>query len=287
VIDTLWTIHTIKIPPKELDTYICVLVGCVSGCEIVMALPSILSQIYSTMLLVAIIAINIWLAFGKVNFIYKELTLPYVVIDVLGTSAVATNCILDCLFRNFIYRHKVSLFRISLDETANFLHFTNHNNRRRTVKLLTHFTTFLTFGVNIYPNINYLDSTIYVIMGSFLMYRIFLLVLCVYDATNAIKDRLVLLSHKIEKLVQFSDTEIDNLDPKAVDTFKCYFVLVESMDNVGQIYGWQILVTYTTIVFWIVGTIYDGYKIFSMDLNIVIIVLGNILTTATLTVSFQ
>jgi hypothetical protein len=124
-------------------------------------------------------------------------------------------------------------------------------------------------------------------MGSFLMYRIFLLVLCVYDATNAIKDRLVLLSHKIEKLVQFSDTEIDNLDPKAVDTFKCYFVLVESMDNVGQIYGWQILVTYTTIVFWIVGTIYDGYKIFSMDLNIVIIVLGNILTTATLTVSFQ
>jgi hypothetical protein len=259
----------------------------VGGCGIVMALPSILSQIYSTMLLVAIIAINIWLAFGKVNFIYEKVSLSCVVIDVLGSSVVATNCILDCLFRNFIYRHKVSLFRTSLDETANFLYFTNHNNKRRTVKLVTHFITILMFGVNIYANFIYLHSTIYDIMVCFLMYRILLLVLCVYDDTNAIKDRLVLLSHKIEKLVQFSDTEIDNLDTKAVDTFKCYFVLVESMDNVGQIYGWQILITYTTIVFWMVGTIHYCYEILNMGVNNVIIILANILTTAMLTVSFQ
>jgi hypothetical protein len=262
----------------------------VSWFEVVMALRSILFQIYSTVLLLAIISMNIWVIIGKIHFIYGKLPLPSIVIDVVGSFILISNSILDCLFRNFIYRNKLSVFHTSLNETANFLCFTNHNNRQRIVKLLTHLTTFLTFGVNIYADVHDLGSTffMYNLMGCFLMYRILLVALSVYDATNAIKDRLVLLSDKIETLVHFcNNTEHDNFIPQAADSFKCYFVLVESMDNVGEIYGWQILATYQFIVVFMVGTIYYSYQLVSMGVSDAMITLGNILSTTVLIVDLK
>jgi hypothetical protein len=136
---------------------------------------------------------------------------------------------------------------------------TNRNNKQTIVKVLTYLATFVAFGFNIFTNKNALGSNVfkYNLVGVFLMYRAFLLVLSVYDAANAIQNRLVLLSHKIEKLV----VQNDDKALQAVDCLKCYFVLVESMDNVSQIYGWQILVTYRMIVLFMVATIYYVYQL--------------------------
>jgi hypothetical protein len=119
----------------------------------------------------------------------------------------------------------------------------------------------------------------------FLTYRILLLVLCVYDAANAIQNRLVLLSHKIQKLVQLCNTQNDDKALQAVDCFKCYFTLVGSMNNISQIYGWQILATYKMIVLVMVGMIYYVSQLFSMGLSHVMFMLSNVLTTTLLIVS--
>jgi hypothetical protein len=246
-----------------------------------MALPSILSQIYSTLLLLAIISLTIWLSVAKFVSFYGELPLPTAILDVLGSWVLSAICILNCLFEDFLYRHKLSAFRTSLNKTEIFLGLTNRNNRQTIVKVLTYLATFVAYGFNIYAYINTLGSKFfkYNLMGVFLMYRAFLLVLSVYDAANAIQNRLVLLSHKIEKLVQNDDKTL-----QAVDCLKCYFVLAESMDTVTQIYGWQILVTYRMIVLFMVETIYYVYQLLSMGVSDVLIILGNLFTTTVLIV---
>jgi hypothetical protein len=246
-----------------------------------MALPSILSQIYSTLLLLAIISLTIWLSVAKFVSFYGQLPLPTAILDVLGSFVLSAICILNCLFEHFFYRHKLSAFRTSLNKTAFFLGLTNRNNKQTIVKVLTYLATFVAYGFNIYAYINTLGSKFfkYNLMGVFLMYRAFLLVLSVYDAANAIQNRLVLLSHKIEKLVQNDDKAL-----QAVDCLKCYFVLAESIDNISQIYGWQILVTYRMIVLFVVETIYYVYQLLSMGVSDVLIILGNLFTTTVLIV---
>jgi hypothetical protein len=157
--------------------------------------------------------------------------LPTAILDALGFFLLAAICFINCLFEDFLYRHKLSLVRTSLNKTANFLGFTNRNNEQTIVKVLTYLATFVTFGFTIFTNKNVLGSKVfkYNLVGMFLTYRILLLVLCVYDAANAIQNRLVLLSHKIQKLVQLCNTQNDDKALQAVDCFKCYFTLVGSM----------------------------------------------------------
>jgi hypothetical protein len=251
-----------------------------------MALPSILSQIYSTLFLLALISLNIWLSVGKILSFYGQIPLPTAILDALGFFFLAAICILNCLFEDFLYRHKLSVVRSSLNKTANFLGFTNRNNKQTIVKVLTYLATFVAFGFNIFTNKNALGSNVfkYNLVGLFLTYRIFLLVLCVYDAANAIQNRFVVLSQKIQKLVQFCNTQNYDKALQAVDCFKCYFTLVESMDNVSQIYGWQILATYKMIVLLMVATIYYVYQLLDMGLSHVMFMLSNVLTTTLLIV---
>jgi hypothetical protein len=228
-----------------------------------MALPSILSQIYSTLLLLAIISPTIWLSLSKILSVYRQIPLP----TALGFFLLAAICFINCLFEDFLYRHKLSLVRTSLNKTAIFLGFTNRNNKQTIDKVLTYLATFVTFGFTIFTNKNVLGSKVfkYNLVGMFLTYRILLLVLCVYDAANTIHNRLVLLSHKIKKLVQLCNTQNDDKALQAVDCFKCYFTLVESMNNISQIYGWQILATYKMIVLVMVGMIYYVYVMFMLS----------------------
>jgi membrane protease YdiL (CAAX protease family) len=174
-----------------------------------MALPSILSQIYSTLLLLAIISLTIWLSLSKILSVYRQIPLPTAILDALGFFLFAAICFINCLFEDFLYRHTLSLVRTSLNKTVNFLEFTNRNNKQTIVKVLTYLATFVTFGFTIFTNKNVLGSKVfkYNLVGMFLTYRILLLVLCVYDAANAIQNRLVLLSHKIQKLVQLCNTQ--------------------------------------------------------------------------------
>jgi hypothetical protein len=213
--------------------------------------------------------------------------LPTAILDALGFFLLAAICFVNCLFEDFLYRHKLSLVRTSLDKTANFLGFTNRNNKQTIVKVLTYLATFVTFVFTIFTNKNVLGSKVfkYNLVGMFLTYRILLLVLCVYDAANAIQNRLVLLSQKIQKLVQLCNTQNDDKALQAVDCFKCYFTLVESMNNISQIYGWQILATSKMIVLVMVGMIYYVSQLFNMGLSNVMFMLSNVLTTTLLIVS--
>jgi hypothetical protein len=110
-----------------------------------MALPSILSQIYSTLLLLAIISLTIWLSLSKILSVYRQIPLPTAILDALGFFLFAAICFINCLFEDFLYRHTLSLVRTSLNKTVNFLEFTNRNNKQTIVKVLTYLATFVTF----------------------------------------------------------------------------------------------------------------------------------------------
>jgi hypothetical protein len=57
------------------------------------------------------------------------------------------------------------------------------------------------------------------------------------------------------------------------------------MNNISQIYGWQILATSKMIVLVMVGMIYYVSQLFNMGLSNVMFMLSNVLTTTLLIVS--
>ncbi|CAH1370285.1 unnamed protein product, partial [Tenebrio molitor] len=54
------------------------------------------------------------------------------------------------------------------------------------------------------------------------------------------------------------------------------------MNNISQIYGWQILATFKTIILVMVGMIYYVSQLFNMGLSNVMFMLSNVLTTTLL-----
>jgi hypothetical protein len=251
----------------------------------VMALSSLLLQIYSTTVLLAITSMNIWLIIGRNVVFYRKISFTNAIIDTLGAILVAAISILNCLFEHFFYRHKVSLLRTSLNETANFLAFASHNNKPKTVKLLTYSVSFVTFACHLYANFSVFGfaSFKYDVMILYLMIRVVLLVLCVYDATDAIRKRLVLLPQKMEKSLRSSDSLVFQI----AECVKCYDVLAESIQVFSQIYGWQIFLTYKLIVVYTVGTIYYCSQLIGVELGQVAVVLSSTLWATLLVVSLQ
>jgi hypothetical protein len=51
---------------------------------------------------------------------------------------------------------------------------------------------------------------------------------------------------------------------------------ISRVDEISQIYGWQILATYKMIVLVMVGMIYYVYQLFSMGLSHVMFMLSNV-----------
>jgi hypothetical protein len=250
-----------------------------------MALSSLLLQIYSTTVLLAVTSMNIWLIIGRNVVFYRKISFTNAIIDTLGAILVAAISILNCLFEDFFYRHKVSLLRTSLNETANFLAFSSHNNKPKTVKLLTYSVSFVAFTCHLYANFSVFGfvSFKYHVMILYLMSRVVLLVLCVYDATDAIRKRLVLLPQKMEKSLRSSDSLVFQI----AECVKCYDVLAESIQVFSHIYGWQIFLTYKLIVVYTVGTIYYCSQLIGVQLGQVAVVLSSTLWATLLIVSLQ
>jgi hypothetical protein len=66
-----------------------------------MALSSLLLQIYSTTVLLAVTSMNIWLIIGRNVVFYRKISFTNAIIDTLGAILVAAISILNCLFEDF------------------------------------------------------------------------------------------------------------------------------------------------------------------------------------------